>query len=338
MLGQWPIHWKSANIIPLPKDVIPNYLNIRPISILPTLNKCFEQLLKSRIMPYYTKHIDKSQYGFIPMGSTASALIAILDKIYTLLDSPEIKSVSLISFDFRKAFDKVNHQILLNKLTSFLPHNFIPILSSYLQQRRQRVQLNKSFSEFCDIDCGVPQGSVLSPILFNLFICDLTDTPKSFCFKYADDSTFILPHYSLNITEDVKYTFDYVSDWCNNNKLQLNVDKTKLMIFKKHYITYNTTCSLTPVSHLKLLGVTIENNLKWDKHIQSTIKAASSSLYLLRKCHKIFNKQQLIMLYNSFVLSKLCYAASAFISLPQKHCRPFKKLLTRAHFIICGYD
>ena len=95
---------------------------------------------------------------------------------------------------------------------------------------------------------------------------------------------------------------------------------------------------MTPVSHLKLLGVTIENNLKWDKHIQSTIKAASSSLYLLRKCHKIFNKQQLIMLYNSFVLSKLCYAASAFISLPQKHCRPFKKLQTRVHFIICGYD
>ena len=85
-------------------------------------------------MPYYTKHIEKSQYGFIPMGSTASTRIAILDKVYTLLDSPEIKSVSLISFDFRKAFDKVNHQILLNKLTSFLPHNFIPILSSYLQQ------------------------------------------------------------------------------------------------------------------------------------------------------------------------------------------------------------
>ena len=82
----------------------------------------------------------------------------------------------------------------------------------------------------------------------------------------------------------------------------------------------------------------MKKNLKWDKHIQSTIKAASSSLYLLRKCHNIFNKQQLIMLYNSFDLSQLCYAASAFIFLPQKHFRPFKKLLTRAHYIICGYD
>ena len=109
----WPKMWKIADIVPLAKDKIPNYNNVRPISILSSFNKCLEQLLKKRIMLFYIKHINQTQFGFIPMESTSSALIAILDKIISLLDNKSITAVSMISFDMKKVFDKVNHQLIL---------------------------------------------------------------------------------------------------------------------------------------------------------------------------------------------------------------------------------
>jgi len=332
----WPSMWKKATIIPLPKDRIPNYTNVRPISILSPLNKCLEKLFKSRLLPHYIKSIDKCQFGFIPSGSTSAAIIALLNKVLSLLDSPKIKAVSVISFDFKKAFDKVNHQLLLNKLSRFLPHNFIHVLSSYLKGRTQRVQINTSFSNDCDIDCGVPQGSVLSPLLFGLFINDLVDSPMSFCFKYADDSTFVVPHYTSELSADIKYTLDHVSNWCQKNKLELNVKKTQLLIIKKQSVSYHPVNGIKNKDHIKLLGVIIQENLKWNNHIISTVKSASSSLYLIRKCRNILTHNQLVILYNSYILSKLCYAGPAWMYIPKSLQAHLMKLYRRCHKIICG--
>jgi len=332
----WPDQWKCANIIPIPKDKTPNYQNIRPISILSALNKCLEKLFKTRLLPYFLTHIDPNQFGFVPMGSTTSAIIALVNKVTLSLDEPTTKAVSIISFDFSKAFDKVDHQLLLNKLSPILPHSFVCILASYLKDRKQRVQINNKYSNFCDIDCGVPQGSVLSPLLFGLFIKDLKSTPKSFCIKYADDSTFVIPHTTLDITDDIKQTFYHVSNWCKVNKLDLNIKKTKLLIIEKQPVIYNTVESLIPVTNLKILGVTFQSNFKWTNHVTSIVKSASSSLYLLRKCRSIFTHKQLISLYNSYILSKLCYAAPSYAYLPQSLQRYFIKLFKRSHHVICG--
>jgi len=334
----WPSNWKKATIIPLPKDRVPNYKNVRPISILSPLNKCLEKLFKSRILPHYIKSIDKCQYGFIPLGSTSSAIIALLNRVLLLLDSPKVIAVSIMSFDFKKAFDKVNHQLLLNKLSNFLPHNFICILASYLKGRQQKVQINTSYSNNCDIDCGVPQGSVLSPILFGLFICDLIDSPTSFCFKYADDSTFVVPHYTSETSHEIKDTFDHVENWCKLNKLQLNIKKTQLLTIKKGSISYKTVNNIRPVEEIKLLGITIQNTLKWNSHVITTIKSASQSLYLIRKCRNILNHSQLVILYNSFILSKVCYAAPAWAYLPHYLKQCLIKIYKRCHRIICGNE
>jgi len=334
----WPDQWKCANIIPLPKDKTPNYLNIRPISILSALNKCLEKLLKDRLLPFYLKNIDSSQFGFVPMGSTTAALIALLNKVSFSIDSPTTKAVSIISFDFTKAFDKVDHQLLLNKLSSFLPHTLILIIANYLKGRKQRVQINNVFSSYCDIDCGVPQGSVLSPLLFGLFIRDLISTPKSFCFKYADDSTFVIPHSTQDITQDIQSVFLHVSNWCTENKLHLNLKKTNLLIIKKQPVIYNTISSLAPVDEIKILGVTLQSNLKWTKHVTSITNSASSSLYLLRKCRSIFSQKQLVALYNSYILSKMCYAGPSYAYLPQSLQNYFVKLYKRSHHVICGKE
>ena len=104
-----------------------------------------------------------------PSGSTSSALIAILHKAYSPLDNVKIVAISLISFDIRKAFDRVNHSLLLSKLSKILPYNFVSILASYLSQRKQRLKINNSYSKYININCGVPQGSVLSAIFCNVF-------------------------------------------------------------------------------------------------------------------------------------------------------------------------
>jgi len=332
----WPQRWKNADVIPLPKDKIPNYNNIRPISILSTLSKCLEKLFKDKLMPYYIKSIDSSQHGFIPMGSTSSALIALVNQILVHLDQRNTYGVSIISFDIKKAFDKVKHQLLLDKLCKFLPTNYVILLSSYLRGRKQRVTINSSFSSYLDVDSGVPQGSVLSPLLFGLYISDLTSTTSSFCFKYADDTTFIIPHYNHDITADIQTTFTHMTNWCSSNKLELNFNKTCLMTIEKRPLQFKEFSSLQQKPEIKILGVTINNKLKWDQHINNTTKSAASSLYLLRKCRDIFNKKQLIILYNSYVLSRLSYACPIFINLPQKLTKSFQRICNRAHYIICG--
>jgi len=334
----WPTRWKRANIIPLPKGTKHEYNNVRPISILSCFNKCLETLFKRRLEPFYVKHLDHCQHGFKPMGSTSTALVAMMNEIYKIYDNSETKAVTIMSFDIKKAFDKVNHQLLLCKLSKFLPTNYVTILSSYLNGRQQRVQINSSFSEFCDIDSGVPQGSILSPILFGLFISDLLSTPLSFCFKYADDSTFIIPHVKSDITNDINETFFHVKTWCQTNKLELNTEKTQMLTIKKHPITFNNSLSINEVSNLRILGITICNNIKWDHQVHKAINSASRSLHLLRKCRPIFHKNQLVAIYNSYVLSQLCYASSVFPYLPQKLATSFNKIFKRAHHIICGQE
>ena len=287
----WPIEWKKADVIPLPKTSPPDFKNIRPISVLSTLNKCLEQLFKTRILPHYLKYIDACQFGFIPSGSTSSALIAILHKAYSLLDNVKIVAISLISFDIRKAFDRVNHSLLLSKLSKILPHNFVSILASYLSQRKQRVKINNSYSKYININCGVPQGSVLSPILFGFFISDLQTFNSSSCFKYADDSTFVIPHFKQDITPDIKEVANHMLKWCTANKLELNFAKTQLLTVKKSQnIIYTEINSIKQMENIKILGITLNKNLKWDNNTLAKTKSASSYLYLFRKFRNVLFK------------------------------------------------
>ena len=146
----------------------------------------------------------------------------------------------------------------------------------------------------------------------------------------------MLFHTTPQIFLDITHTFTHVSQWCQLNKLELNIEKTKLMTIKKQPVKYEIVHSLQQVDELKLLGVTISNDLKWNKHVILTIKSASPSLYLIRKCRAIFSKQQLILLYNSYILSKMCYAAPLFICLPQSLQYHYIRLFKRAHHAICG--
>jgi len=337
--NHFPIAWKLASVCPIPKTKPPNIEKLRPISLLSTASKVFEKLLLSQINSFILPHIKSDQFGFMPGSSTTSCLIHIQDIITSLLDRPNISAVTVISFDLRRAFDSIPHSILINKLTSILPRNICDLISSYLSHRHQQVKIGHTFSNRLPVLSGVPQGSILSPILFNIFINDLSFGNDCHLFKYADDTTIILPHFLSSsptiATNDIKMKVIKMESWCNEHKITLNVAKTQVMTIKKQR---NFTHNFPSQSQIKILGVLFNHNLKWDAHISTVVKKASRQIYLLKQLKPLLTKKELVAIYNGSIQSILNYASSLYITLPEHLSQKINKIAKRCHSLICGFN
>ena len=234
--GVFPGTWKNAKVNPIfktgDKDNVNNY---RPISILPTLSKIIEKWIQIKLMIYLDQHtlLHKNQSGFRKNHSTESALILMTDTWLKAINEGKLVGCAMI--DFRKAFDLVDHQLLLKKLRIYKFSDMsLSWFKSYLDNRTQQVVINNSSSNSGEVMCGVPQGSILGPLLFLLFINDLplslTNCPVSVDL-YADDTTlysFALDKISLE--RNIQKALDSVHTWCLENGMLINIDKTKLML------------------------------------------------------------------------------------------------------------
>ena len=232
--GTFPNQWKTAIIIPIPKKQNPQLLSdYRPISILPLFSKIFEKIIVSKIISPVTENIlPKFQSGFRKQHSTTSALMEIVDNMCQNLDNAN--GTILIMLDYSKAFDSINHKLLIAKLASYGFNNLaIEWFVSYLHNRIQITKVGCRLSQPLEQVCGVPQGSVLGPTLFSIFTADL---PQSILHSqyhmYADDIQ--LYHYinSDNIQtvlSEIQYDIDNIELWSRENILQLNPEKTKML-------------------------------------------------------------------------------------------------------------
>ena len=227
----WPNNLKIAEVVPIykagKKSCISNY---RPISLISNIAKIFEKIVYNRLYKFLQKHkiLSDLQFGFVKNKGTTDALSYISQRIYENLD----KSKPMIAtfLDLSKAFDTVNHDILLRKLNKYgIRGNVLDLFASYLFNRRQKVRLQNYTSKYRKISCGVPQGTILGPLLFILYVNELlVDMPKGSILSYADDTVIISSDNTWSMAQEKMNQHLYtVAVWLALNKLSLNIQKTK---------------------------------------------------------------------------------------------------------------
>ena len=336
-----PRQWKTANVIPVPKTQTPTLKDLRPISITPIISKLLEKCVLESVEDKLLELYGPNQFGFRKGSSTLLANIALHDQITRELDRPDVQGISILSIDLSRAFDRLNHANLFRTLTSVsLPFNFLLWCVSFFAGRRQRVCISGStYSQLTDVTSGVPQGSILSPYLFAAHMGTLSPrSTRCQLIMYADDVLISIPYSDIRDANSlVTGEMDNIQQWCNSHGLMLNHQKSKLMIIDKlHRNLSNPPISLT--STLCFLGVTYQDNLGWDAHINRVCKQASQRIVLLKKLKqfKCIPKKGLIQAYTAFVLGVLEYNSPLFIGLNATNSAKMEKIRRRCHRIICG--
>ena len=318
--GVFPRQLKNARVIPVFKEgskcEVENY---RPISLLSSLSKIYEKLMHNKIMNFLelNNSIHENQYGF---RSGRSCEHALLTAQQTLLDSLSKHQVSLLLLiDFSKAFDMVDHKILLDKLENYgIRGMALKWLKSYLENRTQFVTIDGIDSSTKQMEYGVPQGSILGPLLFVIYINDLPNISKFAKFiMYADDANIILTGKNIvEINEQLMVIRDELEKWVGHNGLALNLKKTKYMIFSRQQTEKQLPSPFTLGNILiehkteaRFLGVIIDDKLTWSSHIKALQAKMSRYIGIMYKLKSLLPLKTRIQIYHSFVQSHINYCS-----------------------------
>jgi hypothetical protein len=340
-----PDKLKFANITPIYKAGDPKQVqNYRPISVLPAFSKIVERLIHDRIYNFLQEHnvISDCQYGFRKKYSTEMALAVTIDNITKSLDSK--KHVIGLFLDLKKAFDTVDFNILLKKLNYYgIRGNALNLLKSYLSNRKQTVKVDGVMSSVLPVTCGVPQGSILGPLLFVIYINDLPNALKvSKPMMYADDTNIFFSGSNINETTNTFNTdLASLTQYLKCNRLSLNISKTHSMLFSLNNTLHDTKLSLVidgavidTVKTTTFLGVKIDNKLTFAEHLIQTCNKVSKSIGIIYKTSKFVNRATLIMLYNSLILPYLTYCNIIWGKAASQHINRLFRLQKKAIRII----
>lgn len=336
----FPKIWKVAKIVPIPKGKTncntPD--EFRPISLLSCLGKCFERIVLRRLNDFEidNKIFIKQQCGFRTNHSTIHQILRITE--YISFGFNKNKSTGMALLDLRKAFDSVWHDGLIHKLyVNKYPINLIKLLQSYLSDRSAFVMCQSSASFLFDVLSGVPQGSLIAPHLFNLFINDIPIPEKGHLALYADDTAYFVQYPWKNLKsikaeliKTVKRLQDFFDDW----KIKLNESKTEFLVFSKSTKMLRNLCNDSIVFNsqsfswnesAKYLGVILDRKLTFKHHIESMIKKASaasfSSLYCLINRKSPASVDSKVRIYKSFIRPILTYACPVFANSASCHLK-----------------
>ena len=317
--GLFPNQLKIAKICPIFKAGNSHeFSNYRPISVLPSFSKVFEKAAYNRLQSFLNKEciLNCNQYGFRAKHSTYMALLDMYDKISDAIDQNKY-SVGVF-IDLSKAFDTIDHKILCCKLEHYgvrgLPLRWF---ADFLSNRKQCVNYNNVLSNFNSVVCGVPQGSILGPLLFILYVNDMNNCSDILKFiLFADDTNLF---YSCNnligFQKTIDGELDKLNNWFQANKLSLNIKKTTFMLFGRKWKNVPDALTLISidgkpierVTSTKFLGVYIDNKLTWQTHISQLAIKVSRNLGVLNKAKSVLSTKVLKMLYFSMVHSYLTY-------------------------------
>lgn len=345
--GTFPDDLKLAKVIPIYKKGSKlDINNYRPVSVLPSPSKVFERIIYNRLVLFLNHNniLTKQQYGFRQGMSTELAIFNTVTYITDNIDKR--KSVAGLYFDLSKAFDTIDHHLLLSKLESYgIRGVCLSLIKSYLSGRQQTVCINydgsQHYSELNRITQGVPQGSILGPILFLLYVNDLSNKLNiETVYQFADDTSVILANQNLqDLSIDLTNVSERMANWCNENVLKLNTTKTGLIVFgnPRNQITNESlyvrllTKSVENLNSIKFLGVFIDTCLSWDVHIQKLNTKLSSICGVIRCLRDQVTLDSLRIYYFSCVQSIILYGIIFWGSSPNAK----KIFITQKRIIRC---
>jgi hypothetical protein len=317
--GCVPTNMKLAKIIPIykSKDKM-EFGNYRPISLLPAISKILEKVVHHRLYGFCKSQglLYENQFGFRPQHSTTDAIAKFTAHI-TRSNVDKLTSLAVF-LDLSKAFDTIDHIILLKKLQFYGVRGVaLEWFRSYLFDRKQFVSYKETNSVHHGVACGVPQGSVLGPLLFIIYTNDLPNSINhSNCILFADDTTiFLSSEHILDLKNKIEDDMKSLTDWFRANKLSLNVQKTNFVLFKPKHVTLNMDIAtlqlggqpIKKVNCVKFLGVYIDDKLEWGDHINHIAKKISSGSYAINAAKRYLSVDNLKSLYFSLVHSHLTY-------------------------------
>lgn len=333
-IGYFPRIWKLAEIIVFHKPNKSKHLpsSYRPISLLPTLSKLFEKILHKRMSKFVFSNniIPAFQFGFRPKHSTTHQLLRITESILKGFDRRE--HTAAIFLDIAQAFDRVWHEGLLLKLYRIgLPDYLIHTVKSFLTERQFLVRIDGFKSTPRPITAGVPQGSILAPLLFNIFMYDLPTLEPTCTAMYADDTVLFCSHSDINTAiSSLQSSLSLMTEWFTIWRISLNVNKTEAKIFSLRYyqdpallyLLNEHIPWLPPQSPVKYLGVLLDTKLTWNAHITRVVALATSriiKLYPLVNRRTSLGLECSMLLYTSLVRPLITYAAPIWGAASKTH-------------------
>jgi len=336
--SNFPSTLKNIKVIPIYKKGDKKQINnYRPISIVPVISKVFEAIMQEQISNHFEifgLFTDK-QYGFRPSRNTSGAVVRLVNNVIDDLEKGQ--SVSFRSYDMSKAFDTVKHSILSSKLYHYgFNSDSVNLILSYLTNRSQFVYKDGQFSFGRKVQYGVPQGSILGPILFNIYIndiiCNIEGTHKD-GFLFADDFGLKVSCSSRTDVENCLANSSLLlNDWCASNNLSLNLDKISDLHFSYHRHCFNEV----DTEPLKFLGIVLDPKLNWQAHVEYVSKKLAKGLYMLRRLKFSVDLKVLLNVYFSQIQSLLCYGILLWGS--STHTCKIFLLQKKAIRIICNVD
>ena len=347
LTGIYPTEWKLARVTPIfkkgSKSDINNY---RPISVIPVVSKVLEKLVYDQLYHYLNdnKLLSSCQSGFHSLHSTIIALLEATNSWSVNIDHGFLNGVVFI--DLKKAFDTIDHEIILHKMSYFgADQETITWFQSYPSNRTQRCNVNGRLSTPRTITCGVPQGSILGPWLFLMYINDLPNCLRKASPRMFPDDTNItlttkpLTELKLALTPELSN----LNCWLRANRLSLNVAKTALMIIGSRQ-RLNTQCDevdiriddemIKRVNLTKSLGLTIDDRLSWSNHVDEICRKVSSAIGALKRIRPFISANTALQIYNALILPHFDYCSPVWDCLSGQSSDKLQKLQNRAARVI----
>ena len=315
----FPSQWKQAHVVPVHKkgkrDDVENY---RPVSLLSIISKVIERCVFNHVYEHVNSLISPLQHGFVRGKSCTSQLLDVYHQIGQTLDNT--CQTDIFFLDFSKAFDSVSHVLLIHKLQSFgINGNLLNWLNSYLSDRQQRVVIEGSKSAWLPVKSGVPQGSILGPLLFLLYINDMPGVVSSSSVAlFADDAKCFRSIKNIDDCLKLQRDLDKLFHWSVKWKLNFNVKKCKVLSVTRNRqkVDFNYSLNgllLEQTDSFKDLGVTISNTLSWGSQVSSLVSKCNQTMGLIKRAVGFRAPPSLTCnLYQSLVRSKIEYASSVW--------------------------